>query len=363
VSPAAAGEGAASGVLVLVTGTGRSGTSTIAGTLHHLGLEVPGPYLGANRSNPRGFFESRWATRFHKRITEAAGINDMDSRPTAFARAQAAVTAERRDELRRFLSRRAVGHAQVVVKDPRSIWVQAQWRDCARELGLDTRFLTMLRHPAEVVGSRSTYYADRSDEERQRRYEVFTVARWVNNSLVSERETRRAPRSFVLYNDLLADWRSTVAKVADELDLELVGDLAPGTHHAVDDFIDPDLRRVRVTWEDLSIPRELEDIAEETWGALTDLASPGADVDDACARLDALSARYERLFVDSSAICHDALEEAAADARADERRRADQARERPAPPEEGEDRRIRDVGGRELLTVAWHRLARRVRRT
>jgi hypothetical protein len=77
--------------LVLITGTGRSGTSTMAGTLHHLGLAVPGPYLGANDSNPKGFYESRWATRFHKRITAAARIHDMDSRPTAFDRVQAAV--------------------------------------------------------------------------------------------------------------------------------------------------------------------------------------------------------------------------------------------------------------------------------
>jgi hypothetical protein len=56
------------GVLVLITGTGRSGTSTMSGTLHHLGLHVPGPYLGSNESNPKGFFESRWAVRFHKRL-------------------------------------------------------------------------------------------------------------------------------------------------------------------------------------------------------------------------------------------------------------------------------------------------------
>ena len=74
--------------LVLITGTGRSGTSTMSGTFHHLGLHVPGPYLGANDSNPKGFFESRWSVKFHKRITAAAGINDFDGRPQAFGAAQ-----------------------------------------------------------------------------------------------------------------------------------------------------------------------------------------------------------------------------------------------------------------------------------
>ena len=30
----------------------------MAGTLFHLGLDVPGPFYQANESNPRGFFES-----------------------------------------------------------------------------------------------------------------------------------------------------------------------------------------------------------------------------------------------------------------------------------------------------------------
>ena len=40
--------------LVLITGTGRSGTSTMSGTLHHLGLYVPGPYLGCEQVQPQG---------------------------------------------------------------------------------------------------------------------------------------------------------------------------------------------------------------------------------------------------------------------------------------------------------------------
>ena len=107
------------GLLVLVTGTGRSGTSTIAGALHHLGLEVPGPYLGANDSNPRGFYESRWAVKFHKQITVAAGLHDFDSRPTAFEMSQAAITDGIRKELREFLDKESSDHDQVVVKDPR----------------------------------------------------------------------------------------------------------------------------------------------------------------------------------------------------------------------------------------------------
>ena len=339
-------------MLVLITGTGRSGTSTMAGTLHHLGLTVPGPYLGANASNPRGFFESRWATRFHKRITAAAGIHDMDSRPTAFDRVQATLPSAAREELDRFLGRHA-GETQLVVKDPRSVWVQRLWREAATEAGFGIRYLSMLRHPAEVVGSRSAYYADPTDAAGRRRYEIFNVARWVNNSLVNERETRGQRRSFVTYNDLLEDWRTTVTRVADDLGLALADDLAVGGHHPVDDFIDPDLRRVRVTWEDLEIPEELRVVADGVWDAHLELEASSGVSETASAHLDELSRRYERLFQDAAAISHDALEEAILEAR-----QAGAAAERARSPD---DRTVDDLGGRQLLGEAGRRLAARVR--
>ena len=92
-----------SGALVLITGTGRSGTSTVSGSLFHLGLHVPGPFLGANESNPKGFFESKWAVKFHKQITRTARINDFDGRPDALHRAQDAVTPALREQLVSFL--------------------------------------------------------------------------------------------------------------------------------------------------------------------------------------------------------------------------------------------------------------------
>lgn len=353
-----------SGVLVLVTGTGRSGTSTITGTLHHLGLYVPGPYLGANKSNPKGFFESSWAVRFHKRLTKKARINEVDSRPYAFDRVQAAITPEVRAELVAFLAEHAAEHDQVVVKDPRTAWVQALWKDAAAEAGLEIRYLTMLRHPAEVVGSRTTYYANPADDAARRRYETFNVARWVNCSLVSERETRGEPRTFVRYTDLLEDWRPVVARVRDELGLRLNTDLAVGEHHPVDDFIDPDLRRHKVTWDELDTPKPLESIAEEVWQDLMVLHDEAGVNDMASQDLDRLSGRYERLYQDSLALSHEAIEEVKEEAqklgaqrvRERQRERERQQREpRQGPP------RIDEAGGRQLATELAKRVKRRVK--
>ncbi len=346
-------------LLVLITGTGRSGTSTMSGSFHHLGLHVPGPYLGANESNPKGFFESRFSMRFHKELLESAGVNAMDSRPSALDEVREAITPEHRAKVEKFLARVGEGHDQIVVKDPRSVWTQSLWRDAAATVGRDTRFVSMLRHPAETIGSRATYYA--SDEaDRRRRYEIFNISRWINNQLISERETRGARRSFVRYVDLLDDWRPVANRLADELGLQYAGDLTPGVHHPVDDFIEPDLRRVRVTWDDLDIPPGLQAIGDEVWQALGRLHdSAGAD-EEASAALDQLAVRYRALFDEASAISHDdaegRIEQARREGTEAGRAQAEKAVSGQGADAVGNGRQIDDIGGRELIGIAFGRL-------
>lgn len=315
--------------LVLITGTGRSGTSTMSGTFDHLGLHVPGPYLGANKSNPKGFFESRWSVEFHKRITSGAGINDFDSRPDAFALAQGAVTDELRTELREFLVDESRDHDQVVVKDPRSVWAQQVWREAAEQAGLEIAYISMLRHPAEVVGSRTTYYATPADEAARHSYETFNVARWVNSSLVSERETRGQRRAFVSYVDLLDDWRPVLTALAEDLGLTYAVDVAGGESSSVDEFIDPGLRRHQVTWDDLGVPEPLQSIAQAVWDDLLALqAGHGVDA-AASADLDVRSERYRALFTMAADIAHDDVET--------ERRRLRELTEKPRRPKQPRD--------------------------
>lgn len=299
------------GRLVLITGTGRSGTSTVSGTLSHLGLHVPGPYLGANRSNPKGFFESKWAVKFHKRLHKRAWINDFDGRPDAVRLVREAITPAMREELRTFLDTVSTDHDQVVVKDPRTVWCQALWAEAAAEVGLSIRYLSMLRHPAEVLGSRTEYYASGADADRRRYYATCSLGRWINSCVVNERETRGARRTFVRYVDLLGDWRTTMRKVGDDLGIGYDTDLSDGTPHAVDEFIDPDLRRVQVGWDDVDVPAHLRDLAEEIWQAQGVLADTDGNDEAASKRIDELGDAYAQTLRDAQAIAHDASEQAA----------------------------------------------------
>jgi hypothetical protein len=295
------------GRLVLVTGAGRSGTSTIAGALHFLGLHVPRPVIKPNESNPMGFFESVWPVRFHRRILERAFVEQTDGRPYAMELAAAAVDEGIRAELRSWLADVALVERQVVVKDPRAIWAPWLWKETAAELGYDVGLLTMLRHPAEVLGSRSTYYRGNRPGISDLQFTVMNLCGWINGNLVVERQTRADRRMVLGYHDLIEDWRGCLARVRDTLDLTFDDDLEPGHHHRVDDFIDPALRRHESSWEGWDVPRDLVEIAQEVFDQMTRLSETGGHDAGVEAALDVVAQRYAVVMRDAEAVAHDAI--------------------------------------------------------
>lgn len=291
--------------LILVTGAGRSGTSTVAGTLHYLGFHVPEPVLKGNESNPRGFFESWWPVRFHKRILGAGNVEQTDGRPAAFDEVRAAVTDEHRAELHEWLTEVAAAGERIVVKDPRAVWVPWLWVEEAASVGLDVRFLTMLRHPTEVLGSRQTYYASGRPHMGQWEFGVWNLCGWINGNLLIEQQTRTQRRTYVRYTDLLADWRQAMAKVRDDLAVTFDDDLDPGHRHEVDDFIDADLRRHDIDWSPWDIPDELVEIAEATFAGLSRLSDLGGHDPEVETALDQVREQYAALYRRSQAIAQD----------------------------------------------------------
>lgn len=314
------------GHLVLVTGAGRSGTSTVAGTLHHLGLHVPLPVLKTNESNPRGFFESTWPLWFHRRILDAADVEQVDGRPGARALMHDAADQAVQDELVEWLRGVTAEASQVVVKDPRASWVPHLWIRAAATVGWSIGFVTMLRHPAEVLGSRSTYYGrNRHGHAQERAFAVQNLAGWVNQTINTEQLTRGRARTWIRYDDLLEDWRGQMAAVRTATGIEFNHSLEADDPHPVDDFIDPGLRRHQGGFEEFDLPRPLTDLAEELWAAGNLLADRGGSDAEAERRFDAAADAYASLYDDSAAI---ALHETRAQVRAGVRTEAQEAETR-----------------------------------
>lgn len=316
--------------LVIVTGSGRSGTSTVAGTLKMLGCYVPQPEVKADSSNPRGFFEPRWAVDFHKEVLKEAGVRTLDARPGALGVMSEVTSREDlRTRLREWFATQLQG-PQIVVKDPRAFWLGDLWVRTATDLGVRTAVLTMLRHPAEVIGSRDMHYHKRADADRRLARETANLAGWVNVALTNERVWRGYQRAFVRYADLIADWRTTMATVARKLDLTYDYDVSSTEHHEVDDFIDVSLRRAHLTWDDIDVPEQLREVAETVWQALDALADDPDDA-EAMATMDAMRTEYDQLHKHAAALTQDHTNSAVQAARKQARRRMAKKLQRNAP--------------------------------
>jgi hypothetical protein len=287
--------------LVLVAGVGRSGTSLFTTLLSTAGFHVPQPEVTADSTNPKGFGEPAWVVDFHGRLLRARRVSVWDSRPAAWEQTSAAVDDRAAlDELRSWLKVQLVGRSAVVVKDPRIGWFLPLWERAAEEVGADVSFASMLRHPAEAVGSAMTWYGDWQSPASR-------AVSWVNIMLETEYATRGRRRVFVRYDDLLKSWRDEVARAADALDLPQLRDLPPETAAAIDELVDPSLHRQREGFADLGVPPLVRQVAEPVWEELVALTEPGEGGAEVRSALDASRAAYHAFYADVEAIAQSSL--------------------------------------------------------
>lgn len=352
--------------LVLVSGSGRSGTSSLAGALKRLGLHVPQPEVPASETNPRGFYEPQWVIDFHKRHLKELALFNIDSRPAAVELvARYVESGVPTAELHEWLSGQ-LDAEQVVVKDPHAFWFAQVWEQVSAELDVDLRWLTALRHPAEVVGSRDIAYLSSQSDDLRLTKETSNVAGWVHAALLTERAGRGSKRAFVRYTDLLADWRAALTPVQQQLDLAFNTDLSANEHHDVDDFIEPSMRKSTVTWDDVRTPGWLRDMAEGVWELLGALTVTPHDRDTMLA-LDLIHEDYTARYADAVALTfdHTCAESVLAGREARDAQRAtvqqlrrDLEETRRAPSAQ----QAPEVGGREAAAILRRAVVRRVSR-
>ena len=284
--------------LVLVAGSGRSGTSLVSGILQRLGYHVPAPEVPADDTNPRGFAESQWVVDFHTALLKRARVQVSDARPGAWAvTADLCLEDEVQAQLRTWLEEQYREADHVLIKDPRLSWFLPLWQRCSEAIGVPPRFVTMLRHPAAVVDSKQRSYGAWQGD-------VSRAAGWVNLTLFTERATRDAPRVLVRYEDVLEDWTKSIGRIGETLDLAVVRDAPAGSQRTVHEIYDPSQSRSRPDWGDLALPAPLRAQADEVW----ELMSAAADGEDVIERLDAARAAYVALYDEAEAIAQSSIE-------------------------------------------------------
>jgi hypothetical protein len=281
--------------MLVVAGSGRSGTSLFAGLTGRLGFLIPKPEVSANRSNPRGFGEPRWLVDYHNDLLASVDVVIEDGRPEAWDLTdKLAEDQEPLAPLVDWYETQFAENERIVVKDPRLSWFLGLHRAAAVHLGADVRIATMLRHPAEVMRSREIAYGTRTNNTTR-------VIGWLTTMLGTESRTRDLPRATVRYDDLLADWRTALAEADRTIGLGLFEQATAEQVAEADDLVDPTLHRSSADWDELMLPARVLDLATRAYDAYGRLVGTGAaEQAGTRAELDALQAElvayYDECF-------------------------------------------------------------------
>ena len=261
--------------VVLVTGSMRSGTSSLAGSLKLLGWHVPQPEVPASPRNAKGHFEPRWVIEFHKRLMRGALVRPSDGSPRA-AGAGGGAARGRGDRGRAPRLDRRAGRAAGRGQGP------ARRRGCSRPggppprppaatCGCSPRCGTRPRWsaPRTSPGARAGVPTPSAGSRRPPTPRPGSTSRW---SPSAPPAAPGAPSCGTTTCSPTGAPRCSA--VSEQLDLGLPLDEDRG----LDAFLDPGMRRSQLTWDDIVLPDWLRDLAEDAWRQL------GALVDDPAGR-------------------------------------------------------------------------------
>lgn len=142
---------------IIILGGHRCGTSSIAGTVAHLGIPtaLPGDDIGPSPSNPRGHFEDGTLCRLHQRLLGKSGWRDPQP--------PRAIPDQLLAEYDAHLQGRIAAASCWCVKDPRLCVLLPVLTDRLRTLAIPYRVVSVTREPesaAESLGRRQRMSRD-----------------------------------------------------------------------------------------------------------------------------------------------------------------------------------------------------------
>ncbi len=192
--------------VVVVIGA-RSGTSALAGTLGLLGGTLPKRLMGACSSNEKGHFEPFAIADLHDGLLAGVGSAWDDWRPFPPDWYDTAACPEYIDRLQAAFTEDYGDFRLAVLKEPRMGRLLPLWWRLLRQVGARAAPVFIYRDPMEVAQSLAA--RDASTLQHGLLY-------WLRNQLDAENATRGMTRSFVLFDELLEDWRKTAARIETE---------------------------------------------------------------------------------------------------------------------------------------------------
>ena len=246
---------------IIVLGMHRSGTSCVGNLLTKLGIHFGDETIsiGANRENPKGFFERRDVRDVCDTALQGAGCDWWAVNDFSPDRVPYKVRAEVDAKFEAVINAMS-GHEPWFIKEPRLCLV---WPLLASRIAQPV-FVHVWRHPLEVAQSLAARNGFPID---------FGTALWEAYVLAAHASSRGQPSIIISYNKLIQESESEVSHLIAQLRAFGVN-VADPSAAAVRDAVDPKLHRNQ------AVAPELEDLLTPSQRRLMTALTRG-DVDDA----------------------------------------------------------------------------------
>ncbi len=306
-APPPSDRAAAPRTVLFVAGAGRTGTSTFAGLMQLLGLHVPQPEVPADDSNPKGFAEPQWVVDFHDRLLADAMVTVSDSRARRVVRDRPDRHPRAGADRRRRVARGPLG------RPPGAGGQGPAARLVPRPVAgrRDPRRRHARRSPPCCARRRRSWAASRSTTATGSARLISPRRGSTCCSTSSAPPARTSPTAAASSSATptcsttgpASPWTRRGAWTCSRSSTPTASRLRD-----VHRFIDPSLRRVTVSLDELGLPRRLHDLTEQTWEQLNLLAEPDGDTPEVHAALDQLRDAYVELYEESEAISRSSVE-------------------------------------------------------
>ena len=216
--------------VLLILGMHRSGTSPAARVVNLLGAELGSDLVPAGADNPEGFWEHAEAVRINEAILHGLGRTwyDMRDMPREWIDSPPAKAAMLR--IGALIDRDFARSDLCAIKDPRMCLTAPLWIEAFRAAGFKVACLFVVRDPREVVESL---------HRRNRWPRAALYLMWVQYLMEAFAASAPRHRAMITYDQLILDWRGSMARVAGELSLHWPAAASGDVANAIDAFLDP----------------------------------------------------------------------------------------------------------------------------
>ena len=207
---------------ILIAGYYRSGTSALSGMLQRLGVNLHND-AEANEHNPLGFYEIPELIEWDVGVFQHLGVDWTDVRGLPAGWWERADMARHFTKLDEILRRRFGASALWGIKHPH----------LCRLFPIYERAITQAGHKPHVIHiCREPWVVAASQHRKNGLARAHALLLWVDYLISAERYARHLPRSWLTYQDLLADPADQIRRIEQDLGLALANRVPNGLSEA-----------------------------------------------------------------------------------------------------------------------------------